>query len=708
MLRKFLSNMLFAAVFMLTLTWGLGPAAADSVDATINTGKSFTAVAVNPVTNKIYFANRMGNDVTVIDGATNSVAATVYTGDRSMPYAIAVNPDTNKIYVANFINNTISVIDGTNNSMIATIDVNEGPLALAVNTVTNKIYVANNIDNCVTVIDGANDSIVTTISTGPGTGPQAIAVNPASNKIYVANYLSSNVMTINGTNNSIISTVPVGSRPRALAVNPVTNKIYVASYFGNNVTVVNGASDSFEATVTVGNSPRDAIAVNPVTNRIYVANARSALTVINGSDNTTTTLSGGSGSNVVVLNATTNKIYVGDGSNVQVINGADHSWHNLALGSSPVVMGANPVTNKIYVASGVDVTVLNGAPDGPVENLPLNVSVTSLPGNVTYSATPTFDFTAQSSYSPHAPAIQNIYYQLDTCAGQWQSVTGFVSAGDIASGHGTAPQALAPGPHILYAFAVDSQAAISINTGYNSSPVIGEIEAYAFTYVIPAPPVVTGMNPSSGPEVGGTTVMVTGSGFTGATSVGFGDKAATSFTVNDDTTITTVSPAGTGAVGVTVTGPGGNSAPNAPSDLFTYVHQEEWGFVFEDYKKPDMKLYINTDNKTFMFAAPGKEFPVKHASKMSFITNAFKYDSRVRVWRINSSRVNIDPLLLSQMSMYTFKENPGGIILLPFHDKDINIMAVAIGGSFDSCFSIITDNKHKKYVLTDKPGLENI
>ncbi len=50
---------------------------------------------MNPVTNKIYVANFAGNNVTMIDGATNSTT-TVPAGLR--PVAVAVNSVTNKIY----------------------------------------------------------------------------------------------------------------------------------------------------------------------------------------------------------------------------------------------------------------------------------------------------------------------------------------------------------------------------------------------------------------------------------------------------------------------------------------------------------------------------------------------------------------------------------------------------------------------------------
>jgi hypothetical protein len=56
-------------------------------------------------------------------------------------------------------------------------------------------------------------------------------------------------------------------------------------------------------------------------------------------------------------------------------------------------------------------------------------------------------------------------------------------------------------------------------------------------------PVVTGVSPTVGTTAGGTTVTVTGCGFTGATAVHFGTTAATGVVVNSDTSITAVSPA---------------------------------------------------------------------------------------------------------------------------------------------------------------------
>jgi IPT/TIG domain-containing protein len=83
-------------------------------------------------------------------------------------------------------------------------------------------------------------------------------------------------------------------------------------------------------------------------------------------------------------------------------------------------------------------------------------------------------------------------------------------------------------------------------------------------------PTVSNVAPNTGPAVGGTTVVITGTGFTGAAIVDFGSTAATSFTVNSATQITASSPAHPGgAVDVTVTVQG-TSATSA-ADVFTYT-----------------------------------------------------------------------------------------------------------------------------------------
>jgi photosystem II stability/assembly factor-like uncharacterized protein len=94
-----------------------------------------------------------------------------------------------------------------------------------------------------------------------------------------------------------------------------------------------------------------------------------------------------------------------------------------------------------------------------------------------------------------------------------------------------------------------------------------------WTTTVPGPG-VTGLAPTSGATQGGTSVVITGTNFTGATAVSFGATAATGYTVNSATQITATSPPGGigGVVDVMVTTPAGGASPiGGAGDNFTYT-----------------------------------------------------------------------------------------------------------------------------------------
>lgn len=117
--------------------------------------------------------------------------------------------------------------------------------------------------------------------------------------------------------------------------------------------------------------------------------------------------------------------------------------------------------------------------------------------------------------------------------------------------------------------------ALSVLVPSRNVPFDGKLVScvtYGYGYP-PVAPTVTAVSPNQGPATGGTSVMITGTGFcngAGATSVKFGATSAVSYVVNSDTSITAISPAGAGTVDVTVTTAGGTSATSA-ADKFTYV-----------------------------------------------------------------------------------------------------------------------------------------
>ena len=65
--------------------------------ASVGVGNSPNALAVNPVTNKIYVIN--GRGLNVIDGVSNTIRTTTPLPSDNILTAIAVNPVTNFIYI---------------------------------------------------------------------------------------------------------------------------------------------------------------------------------------------------------------------------------------------------------------------------------------------------------------------------------------------------------------------------------------------------------------------------------------------------------------------------------------------------------------------------------------------------------------------------------------------------------------------------------
>jgi DNA-binding beta-propeller fold protein YncE len=89
--------------------------------------------------------------------------------------------------------------------------------------------------------------------------------------------------------------------------------------------------------------------------------------------------------------------------------------------------------------------------------------------------------------------------------------------------------------------------------------------------VTPIAPAITSLVPSSGPPGGAQAVTISGSNYTGASSVKFGASAASSVVVVSRTKITAKTPAhAPGAVDVRVVTPAGSSAVVA-ADKYTFT-----------------------------------------------------------------------------------------------------------------------------------------
>jgi hypothetical protein len=157
----------------------------------------------------------------------------------------------------------------------------------------------------------------------------------------------------------------------------------------------------------------------------------------------------------------------------------------------------------------------------------------------------------------------------------------------------------------------------------SSSGLSAETPADLYTY--DSVPTVGTVSPNSGPVAGGTETTIIGTGFTRAAKVRFGTDIARTVTYVSGTQLTAESPAGTGAVNVTVETLGGTSVESA-ADVFTYEasanvtkgsiggHQEEGDTGLQNGQEPvarssvratGTKLSISGDNAVVDLSCSG-------------------------------------------------------------------------------------------------------
>ncbi len=247
----------------------------------IPVGDGPTAIGLNRATNLIYVENRFENSISVIDGATNTVVATIPTPTYGVSTRIGVNPLTNRIYAISGEDPTaVVVIDGATQAIITSIYVDYVAKEIDVNPATNRIYVTKFHvgdlgTNEVVVIDGAADTVIAHIPLGSYGDGRGLGVNPTTNRIYVTAgpALRNNVLVvIDGATNTILAVVDLGGRLPGVGVDSPANRIYVTDSTREAVRVIDGVTNSLSGTFEVGRSPQG-VAVNSLTHRVYVGAA---------------------------------------------------------------------------------------------------------------------------------------------------------------------------------------------------------------------------------------------------------------------------------------------------------------------------------------------------------------------------------------------------------------------------------------------------
>jgi len=238
--------------------------------------------------------------------------------------------------------------------------------------------------------------------------------------------------------------------------------------------------------------------------------------------------------------------------------------------------------NACAVTSGADTQVVCTVPAAPAAGaVPVVVTNT-----ITGLVSPAYTFTYTSVPVPVAPTITGLNPTSGEIAGGYPlTITG--------TNFGLTPTATVNGVNCPVTSSTNTQVVCTTpatgapatvpvvvtnnDNGLSSAP-------QNFTYLNTIPDILS-INPTSGPEAGGTMVVITGTNFnTGATATFAGNQCA-NITLIGSTQLVCYTPAGVGNVDVVVTNPSGQS--DAVAGGYTYVPNGD----FDNDKNPDV-----TDN----------------------------------------------------------------------------------------------------------------
>ena len=175
-----------------------------------------------------------------------------------------------------------------------------------------------------------------------------------------------------------------------------------------------------------------------------------------------------------------------------------------------------------------------------------------------------------SAAKPKVPTIKAVAPQHGPLAGGTTvDITGKFLGGVVAVQFGTTPSALVTPVNQSEVLALSPPGVGTVDITVTTAAGTSTPSAVdQFTYV--TTPTIQKITPKGGTTLGGNKVTITGSGFTGATSVSFGAVAAASFTVQTDQEIVAVTPAEpVGNVDVTITAPTGTT-PVDPADVYGF------------------------------------------------------------------------------------------------------------------------------------------
>lgn len=332
------------------------PASAEASGAPSSRVPSAPPDPSSTVPHRIFVTNEMSGDMTVIDGQTHQVVATVPLGKR--PRGIQLSPDGTKLFVAlsgspvagpgvdedalppaDKSADGIGVVDIPSLRLLRVIRGVSDPEQMVISHDGRSLYIASEDTGTAVIIDVESGNVLASLPVGGE--PEGVGITPDGRFVYMTSEEDHQVSVIDTATNKVVGRFEVGERPRSVSFTADSARAYVTGEFDGTVTVADAKAHSVIHTIKLeGENVRPMeVDLSPDGSRVYVTTGR--------------------GKTVVAI----------DAANYGVLGSA-------TVGTRPWGLALSPDGKRLYTANGPsnDISVVDASTLQVLATLPAGTS----------------------------------------------------------------------------------------------------------------------------------------------------------------------------------------------------------------------------------------------------------------------------------------------------------------------------------------------